>query len=78
MDDRYEVILILILIITYLYTIDASGYRLGVYNCNSKAFYGRQLSVKEARTFDISELEAMGLEYCVQNIDTMDKPRIIR
>ena len=58
--------------------LDASLYRLGLYNCHTKETVSRQISEAEKETENIGGLEALALEMCVLNINMAKQPRVVR
>ena len=58
--------------------IDASGFRIGVFDLAKSESYSRQMGWKESGVTDICGYEAKAVEMCVLNIDLNKRPTKIR
>ena len=58
--------------------LDASGYRLGVYDCQTGVTYSRQLSLDEVSRDNIAVYEAKALVFCIQNLTLFPDTRTVR
>ena len=64
------------LIFKYFYnsTLDASGFRLGVFDTTQKISFARQLSLEEQNSTNIAGYEALALEMAILNVNLNKKP----
>ena len=58
--------------------LDSSGYRMGVFDCQQREVYSRQLTTVEVEKGDIAIHEARALLFCIQNIDLRANVRTVR
>ena len=58
--------------------LDASGYRLGVYDCQTGHTFSRQLSLDEVSRDNIAVYEAKALVFCIQNLTLFADTRTVR
>ena len=63
--------------ITLIIYVDSSGYRLGVFDVQTKKIFSRQLGVHEAQLTDIAGYEALALELATLNVNLQKKPHKI-
>ena len=63
---------------SFKFNLDASGYRLGVFDCQSGTSFSRQLSLDEVARDNIAVYEAKALVFCIQNAKTYANTRVIR
>ena len=58
--------------------LDSSGYRLGVYDCQSGMTFSRQLSPYEVARDNIAVYEAKALVFCIQNLKIHSDTHLVR
>ena len=58
--------------------LDSSGYRLGVYDCQTGLTFSRQLSTAEVSRDNIAVYEAKALVFCIQNLNLYPDTRVVR
>lgn len=60
------------------YPLDASGFRIGVFDLEKSESYSRQMGWTESAATDICGYEARAVEMCILNIDLSKRPTKIR
>ena len=54
--------------------LDASGFRLGVFDVTNQFQFSRQLSLSESKATDICGYEALAIKFALLNLDLHKKP----